>query len=270
MNLFSKIPKILLLIALTTCLISFTSACEQWRGTKNKKDVVAYVNKEPIYAGELHKSIELKARQEPEFKRCPETERDQLEVIIEKRLIIQEAVGKGLAREDKFVDTIQTFWEQTLIRDFIDLKKREFSSALAVTDQEVRDYYNHLGRRVTFKVLKSRDKSVIDKAYERVTKKGESLDAKEYEVVGPVGYDDITSSVLLKSFDLPLGGVMKVEDLPDHYLVTVVNKEAVALKPLETLRPQITERVIAMKERQLFERWFKEKRSGAKIDIIKK
>jgi len=269
MNHLSKFPKILLLTALTVFLVSLTTACGR-RETMSGKEAVAYVNDEPIYADELEKSIALKARQEPEFKISPEIEKDRLEVIIEKRLIIQEAVKKGLAREDKFVDTIQAFWEQTLIRDFIDSKKAEFEGAIVATDQEVRDYYSHLGRRVTFKVLKSRDRSVIDRAHKQITKSGNPLSVTEGEMVGPVGYDDITSSVLLKAFDLPLGGVMKAEDLPDHYLVTVINKETVTLKPLETLRPQIIERVVAMKERQLFENWFKEKRVKAKIDIIKK
>ena len=269
MNLLSKFPKILLLITVTVSLTFFTSACGR-RSIKDNKEVVAYVNEEPIYANELEKGMAFKARQDPEFKFCPETERDQLEVIIEKKLIIQEAVEKGLAREDKFVDTIQTFWEQTLIRDFIDSKKEEFKDALSVTDDDIKYYYNRLGKKVTFNVLKSRNAADIDLAYKKITENGEPLDVKKCEVIGPVGYDDITSSVLLKSFDLPLGGVIKTEDLPDYYLVTVVDKETVTLKPLETLRPQIKERVVAMKERQLFENWFKEKRANAKIDIIKK
>ncbi len=266
MNLLSKSSGKLLTV-LSVCLVLFTAACGQ-RETKNTKNVIAYVNEEPIFADELSKSIALKERLEPMFKSGPEDELNQLDVIIEKKLILQAAVEKGLAREDRFVDTIRTFWEQTLIRDFIDSKKEEFQSAVVATDQEVKDYYSRLSRRVTFKVLKSRDRRVIDQAHERITKKGGSLDDKESSVVGPVGYDDITSSVLLKSFDLPLGGVMKAEDLPDYYLVTVINKEVVTLKPLETLRPQIIERVVAMKERQLFENWFKEKRAKAKIDII--
>jgi len=256
------------LVALTVFPFLILSGCGN-RGSADRDKVIAYVNKEPIYASELKRSIALKTRQDPMFKVTPETRNDHLDMLIERKLIIQEAIDKGLASEDKFVNTIKTFWEQTLIRDFIDSKKREFEESLTVTNDDVRKYYNNLGQRVTFKVLKSKDRRYIDDAYANIIKNNEP-GTISWDTIGPIGYEDINSNILFESFDVPVGGVRKIEERPNYYLVLVANKEEVTLKPMETLRPEIEKRVVMMKERRLFEDWRKRQRGEAQIEILEK
>jgi len=252
-------------VALLLCI--FLSACGR-SSSVHEKDVVAYVNKEPIFASELKKDMALRASLNPLFKATPEAEYGQLDMIIDKKLIIQEAMDKGLARRDKFVNTIKTFWEQTLIRDFIDYKKREFSDFLFVTDEEVKKYYDSLAQRVTFKVLKSKDKNYIDDVYGKLTENKNLQSA--WQTIGPISYEDITSDALLEVFNAPVGEVKKIEEAPDYYLVVVSNREKATIMPLDTLRPEIEKRVVAMKERRLFEDWLKKQRDKASIKILKR
>jgi len=257
------------LLFFSACLLLIIlSSCDSRENAVGKKDIVAYVNSEPIFASDLKRSMALRARQDPLFKFTPETQSKQLDVIIDRKLMIQEAVDLGMAREEKFVNTIRTFWEQTLIRDFIDAKKVEFADYLFVAEDEVNEYYRHLGERVTFKVLKTRDQGKADRALTEVRSNPNAEDA-DWQVIGPISYGDIGSEILLGVFDLPIGEIKKIEEAPYFYVVRVVNRETVSLKSVDVLRPGIEKQVMALKERQLFESWLKAKRTSANIRILK-
>ena len=253
-------------------LISFSlilSGCGRGGPAEGKNDLIGLVNKEPITASELKRNIALKARQDPAFKVTPETEGEQLELIINKKLLIQEAMAKGLAREERFVNTIRTFWEQTLIRDFLDFKRKEFQDYLFVTEDEIKKYYDNLGQRVTFKILRSKDPRIIDDAYNKVAG-NKDAEISGWELIGPVGYEDVDSPVLLKAFSLPIGAATKAEDAPNHYIIVVVDRETVGLEPLKALRPGIEKRILEIKERDIFENWLKSIRKKADITIFKR
>jgi len=132
-----------LILLIAFCSIVFLPGCGK-HDSFDKKDVIAYVNKEPIFESELKRDIALKVRQDPMFKVTPETESEMLDNIINRKLLCQNAMEKGMAREPRFVNTIKSFWEQTLIRDFIDYKQKEFAEYTFVTEGEIKNYYDNL------------------------------------------------------------------------------------------------------------------------------
>lgn len=256
--------KFIKLISLSLILIipfAIISGCGKYA---SKEDVVAYVNKDPIYASDLKKAIAMRARLDPSFKITPQTERDELDIIINRKLIVQEAMEKGLAREDRFVNTIKAFWEQTLVRDFVDFKKKQFQDYLFATDEEIKEYYANLSDKVTFKALKPRDRPGAEEAYRKYLK---DKDTSQWETIGPVGYGDIISGVLLDVFEMGEGEAKILSDGTDVYVVEIVVKEKTAVEPLENLKGEIEKRIIFMKERRLFEDWLKEKKKRSRIRI---
>jgi hypothetical protein len=127
---------------LTILALVFLTGC----GSKEagKKEIVAYVNREPVLASELNRAIALKVRQDPAFRVTPEARAEMLDIIINRKLIIQKAMEAGLARQDKFVNTIKSFWEQTLVRDFIEYKQKAFGDYTFATEGEIKSYYDNL------------------------------------------------------------------------------------------------------------------------------
>ncbi len=261
-----KILKFSLLVMLFGLI--FLSGCAKY-DLLNKKDVIAYVNKEPVLASELKRAIALRARQDPTFKVTPETEAEQLDTIINRKLIVQKAMDIGLAREDRFVNTIKSFWEQTLIRDFLEYKKKTFQDYLYATEDEIKKYYNGLSDRTTFKVIKSRYKSGIDDAYNKLAE-NKDFEMPSCETIGPVGCEDITSDVLRDAHKMPEGEFKTFEAPPYYYLIKVEKKEKVTVEPLETLKSEIEKRIIAQKEKTLLEDWLKEERKKSVIKILPK
>lgn len=250
-----KSPALLIILAIL-------SGCA--KNDSDKKDIVAYVNKEPIYVSELQREVAHRARVDPLIKITPETEYDQLTSIIDKKIIIQAAMNEGLARKEKFVNTIKNFWEQTLIRDFIDSKTKELQDYVFVTEEEINKYYDNLSTKVTFKILKDKDKALIGKAYKKYLN---DKDTSNWETIGPVSYEDIESSELLNAFPLNKGSVQKFDDGYNYYLVAVEDKEKVDVPTLTLLRADIEKRITALKEKQLFENWLKKERKKTWIKI---
>ncbi|HPM43526.1 MAG TPA: peptidylprolyl isomerase [Candidatus Omnitrophota bacterium] len=248
--------------ALVLCL----SGCGKSE-TIDKKDIIGYVNKEPILASDLARDIELRAKQDPSFRFTPETQAEQLDILIDKKIITQEAIKQGLARKDRFVNTIKAFWEQTLIRDFIETKKEEFGDSIIITEDDIDKYYSKLSERVTFKAIKAKDKKYLQNAKAEFERNKDST-LIPWQVVGPVGYDDLAPGVLMDSFDMPLGDVKIVDMDPDYYLIYMSARDKRLTEPLDNIRSDIEKRVRELKDREMFEDWLKKERKKARVTMI--
>ncbi len=244
----------------------FTAGCSEQK-IPGKQKVLAYVNNEPIYESDLKRCLDIKAHIDPNFQPCPESIKEELNTIIDKKLLIQAAIEKGLVRQEKFVNTIKTFWEQTLIRDFIIYKKQQDAQSLSVTEDEIKKYYDNLHSRVIFKILKSPDEAKIRTLHEQI-KTNIEIGLKNFKTIGPVNYEDITADVLKKSFDLPVGAPAIVKEGQEFYIVMVISRDSAEVQPLEQLRPQIEKSIMANKEKMLLDDWLRKQREKAKINIL--
>ena len=66
-----------------------------------------------------------------------------LEKFISRKLILQEAIRLELDRDPQFLNDVQFFWEQSLLKLALSKKIKELSIDTQVSDQEIRDYYEH-------------------------------------------------------------------------------------------------------------------------------
>lgn len=225
--------------------------------------IVAAVNGEPIYLKDFKQELALRVKQNPAFKISPNTLNEMLDIIIDKKLIIQEAAKRKLAEEERFVDTIRAFWEQTLIRDFVDYKNKETEKLSYVTDSEVEKYYGKLKTRTTFKVAKRTRKEDIELLRERA-ERGEVI---EWDTTVSLSYEEIPSETLSKAFDLSPGQMGIFEEGYMYYLVYVVNREPISVPPLNEVYPRIKEKIRQRKQQEAFDDWLVDKRKESDIKI---
>lgn len=227
--------------------------------------VVAKVNNDPIYASDLKREVALKTKTDPLFKITPHTLENEVDNIINKRLLIQEAQKLKLAQTDRFVNTIKAFWEQTLIRDLIIAKNEDFKDKITVTDAEVKDYYSKLAQKAIFKIIKRKDKALLE------TILGIEKDLIAWEkMIGPVGYEDIDSLVLRRAFGLPVGEARIFRDKDSFYLVYVAEKIPAFAPPLEEIYPAIEKQIKQHKQNLAIKQWLDDIKKKAKIEIDKK
>jgi len=245
-------------------ICSSLSSCDQ--RTASNDSIIGYVNKEPVLASELDRVVSFEARKSPGQEITPDIRQKQLDLLIDKKLIVQEAIEAGLTRDENFIAMIKTYWEQALVRSFIDLKRKEFSKEITVTEKDFRDYYKQISKRVTFKVLAGTDKQKAQDMREQILTGNRLIDG-QWKTIGPVGYQDITSDILRKAFNASQGEVLLIEDAPKYYLVFVDQKEEIPQGAFADLEPELKRRVIAIKENQMFDEWLKVKRKKSHIKI---
>ncbi|MDD2689519.1 MAG: hypothetical protein PHT41_05175 [Candidatus Omnitrophica bacterium] len=97
------------------------------------------------------------------------------EYLIDRKLILKEAEREGLDKGPEFLNSVQAFWEQALLKLALDKKIKELSSQIGVSDQEVRVYYEvhketfsrkevtEVYDQIKLQLFKAKQKEALDK-----------------------------------------------------------------------------------------------------------
>jgi hypothetical protein len=110
----------------------------------DKSDIVVRVNDRNITADEFRYALG------ESYKKgiAPLTEAekgDLLDQMIKKELLIQEAKMRNLDQDENFRRTIETYWEQTLIRNLLDLAGEELCGKIYVSKEDISDFKKEHG-----------------------------------------------------------------------------------------------------------------------------
>jgi len=119
---------ILTLILLSIPVLSFSG---------DQEPVVARIGKHKILKSDLIEVLDQQASN-PEYRPDSAGIRQQLDMLIEKKVLICEAVNQGLALRKSFLKTIQSFWEQTLILELIKFKSADLEESISLSDEEIK------------------------------------------------------------------------------------------------------------------------------------
>lgn len=229
----------------------------------SKGPAIASVNGDKITANDLKRELALRTKKDPTFHVTPETAKDQLELMIDKRLLIQEAVRRKITEEQSFENAIRNFWEQTLIRLLLDRMSADFDSVAFASEQDIQDYYARLFSKAAFEVLRG-DRIELERALQKTLKEGQT---PAWQRLGPVTFDDLNSEMLEQAFDWPVGETRVTPSGDDFYLIRLSAKEAATPPPLESIREKIKLKIHQKKQRQAFEEWLKGQRAKSKIEV---
>lgn len=71
-----------------------------------------------------------------------EARRDFLDNLINRKVILKEAETRGLDKEESFLEDVQDFWEQALLKKTVDKKAKELFLNIKIEDNDINDFYN--------------------------------------------------------------------------------------------------------------------------------
>lgn len=118
---------------------------------------------------------------EAEFKDSPFGRKDTLdsrkqflEVLINRKLILQDAQKRGIDKEKDFLKSIERFWEQSLMKAYLDRKSQEVAGKVLVTDFAVEQAYKNL-------LAEGRTDKTYEEMYKQI--KWELTRAKEAQIM---------------------------------------------------------------------------------------
>ena len=121
------------------CLVIFLAACSQEK--KDPGKVLATINNFSISEERFGSLLKFESEVDRNFRLTPESRSDFLRKIIETQLLLQEAKQRKLDEQEKFRQTIERYWESTLIRDLLNVMGDEFRRKVVVTENEISAYY---------------------------------------------------------------------------------------------------------------------------------
>ncbi|MFQ5586262.1 MAG: hypothetical protein ACE5GF_05500 [Thermodesulfobacteriota bacterium] len=251
-----------LIIPLLTCLIFLSTACS--RDTQRQKKI-AVVNGAPVLLKDYKEEVALISRSNPSFKVTPKSLEGQLNTMIDRKLMIQEAVRQGLSDDKQFLKTIKRFWEQTLIRELIGAKSREWSDILFVTDDEVRSHYERMHYRLTVNVATAEREEKARALLEEMSKNGQKVGD---DTIGPILLEDIQmTDPLYNAFTIAEGDTRIFQDKEGYTVIHVVKRENIQLPPLQEMYERIREEIFEQKKQRALEEWLQEIRSSSEITV---
>jgi hypothetical protein len=69
------------------------------------------------------------------------TKKEFLDTFVKRRLLLREAEKLNLHTDERFLKSVEYFWQQSLLKLVIDRQLKEISAKTDVTEKDVRDYY---------------------------------------------------------------------------------------------------------------------------------
>jgi len=236
--------------------------------TSKHKDekAVARVNDAPILLSELQKEVAHHQQQYPAAKTTASTVDDHLNEMIDRKLMIQEAVKAGLSEDERFAETIKRFWEQTLLRELITAKNKEWEKTLMVTDDEVRQAYARMGRRCLISAARATDRAAAE-ALKKNMQAGKRV--RNEETVGPCFYDDVKLTPLENAFDMRTGETGIFPAGREFVVIRVERTDAISLPRLATIQENIRQNLLEQKREKALAAWVESLRRSAKITVNK-
>jgi len=131
-----------LYVAFWLILSALPISCSQ--NGHNDDKVLARVNDYDIFLEDFQYQLAEEIDLYSDLKLTKEVKRDFLDRLIKKELLIQEAKRLRLDRKDDFVKAIERYWESTLIRTLLEIKREEISRQILVSQEEIEAYYTDM------------------------------------------------------------------------------------------------------------------------------
>ena len=112
----------------------------------DEDEMVAMVNDCPLTLGECQCQMAAVVNLNEDYKLTKEAKKAFLEELVRKELLIQEAKRLQVDRKEKFIRTIERYWESTLIRNLMEIKGEELTKRILVSQEEIEASYNAMKR----------------------------------------------------------------------------------------------------------------------------
>ena len=123
-------------------MCSFLFCCTQEKIEEDK--ALAKVNDYVLTLDEFQVQLAQELKLDKEFKLTKRAKKEFLDQLITKELLIQEAKRRKLDRKEKFIRTIEQYWESTLIRDLMEMEGQKIEKCTLVSQEEIEIRYKEM------------------------------------------------------------------------------------------------------------------------------
>lgn len=129
----------------TLTLLLFVPCCTEQKAEND--EILAKINDYELTQKEFESLLMSDLKFQSNLKLTKKVRELFLDQLIQKELFIQEAKRLRLDTKEKFIKTIELYWEATLIKELMDLKGKELYKRTYVTQEEVGVRYVEMKNR---------------------------------------------------------------------------------------------------------------------------
>jgi len=235
------------------------------RGKPAAEPQIASINDTPILLKDFEREVTTATRRDPTIRITEDSLATLLDSMVERKLLIQEAVSMGLSENERFLSTIKAYWEQTLIRELIDSKTVEWADKTFVTDDEVRRHYRLMSTRVTVRSVNTSTAAEAESA--RLTMvEGATMRAEQ--TIGPFSAADISpANPLYAALDMEEGEARVLKGENGFTTILVAKKESVGTAPFEEVEARIKARLLEQKKQKALDDWLADLKGSSEIKV---
>lgn len=247
-------------VMLLHCLVL---ACRQEEARRND-EIVVKVNNHPVYQAEFWERLDSRADMTSSSHISKEAKKACIDIIVERALIVQEAVKEGLNKEKTFIRSVERYWEQTLISNLLKKKEAEFEKMLVVNDDEIVNYYKLMGLKIRYRYC-GVNSLQMGQEYLRNINNGEEISWDGETDFLPI--EDLPLSLGLELCNKKIGEACVSQTGQDYVVLQVMDQKRVTRKPLEELRDEITQTLMKYKKEVFIQKWVNDLKQNAAIEI---
>lgn len=259
----------------------FLIACSKDGG---QKSVVAKVGATAITQEDVSKEMNALPAQIQGMFQGPEGGSRFVDELVKKEILYQEAKKKGLENNPEYKKKVEDFRKLTLISTLLE---KEIEDKAKVTDKDIKDYYdankkNFMSNnevRASHILVKSEEDAV--KILDQIKKggnfakiaKASSLDAGSAKNGGDIGFfsrGQMVPEFERAAFSLKVGEVSgPVKTQYGFHIIKVTGRKEGNIVEFEKVRPVLTQRLTAEKQKQVFDTYVNELKNSYKVEINK-
>jgi len=126
-------------VVLAACVLALTAACSEER--RPPAAALVTVNNFTLSQEQFSQLLKFEAEVDPTFQLSKEGRGEFLHQLIDQQVLVQEARARKLDEKERFRETIERFWEQTLIRDLLESQAEAIRRSTVVTKEEMAAWY---------------------------------------------------------------------------------------------------------------------------------
>lgn len=232
---------------------------------ENRDVAVATVNDAPILLKDLREELLRSSERKKDGEFTQSELEARLGIMIDRKLMVQEAVNLGLANDERFLKTIKSFWEQTLIRELVAAKTKQWSETLSVSDDEVKALYARMRYKVYVREAHTPDPRVAEAMLERMRGNGR-VDGMKMR--GPLFAERVGMyDPLYNVFDMKTGQAAIWPEPGGYLIVMVTKKTPMALPPLKSVRSETKRYIFDKKKEHAMDEWLDGLKKASRVEV---
>ena len=252
-----------------------------WAQPPSEGEELATVNGRPITVGGFRTFLKNLPPNLAFIATTPEGKREFLNTLINRELLIDEAMTKGLDKDKELVERLKTIKEELLISAIIE---KEITSKVKVEEEEVKGYYDDHPElfsqeeqvRVRHILVASEEeaKKVEErlKAGEDFTKVAQEVSLDKSSPGGDLGF--ISKGATVPEFEQAAFALKNSGDMSPlvktpfgYHIIRLEERKAASVKPFEEVKEQLEEQLGRQKRRETFGKFLEGLRGKATITI---